>query len=246
MSGQKEISLMFSGGVDSTIAAVELAKGWDRIHLVTFRNGYGHYAMERTADRAKELNAMFGGKFVHSVTPAQELFEKIVVDDLKNNYDGYGSAFIWCMGCKLSMHAMNIVYCKRNGIGFASDGSSSDTQEMVEQMLISVSLVKILYEDHGIQYIAPVYDISRDEKRKRLKEMGFRMGIPVRDRYLRIQPSCIPGELYYLPYILFNKGPVHEEKTVAKFIMDKREIVEEYIRIMGRQQTTDNRLQTKD
>lgn len=224
------ISLLFSGGVDSTAAAVVLAQQWGKIHLVTFRNGYGHYAFGRTKSRMGELDRMFPGRFVHRMIDVRDLFESLVVNDIKGNYERYGSAFVWCMGCKLAMHAMNVVYCKKEGIKHTSDGSSSDTQEMVEQMLISVSLINFLYEDHEIEYITPVYDISRDDKRRLLKEGGFKMGIPVRDRYLGIQPSCIPGELYYLPYVLFNKGPAHEERAVARFIIDKRETVERYIR----------------
>ncbi len=60
------------------------------------------------------------------------------------------------------------------------------------------------------------------------------MGIAIGDRHIGIQPRCIPGELYYLPYLLFNKALEHEEMAVANFIAKKeksaKSIIEEYIK----------------
>src|SRR4051794_17049612 len=64
---RNEIALMFSGGVDSTATAIMLAEQYDRIHLVTYKNGYGHWYHHRTAERVAELNRALGDKFVHSV-----------------------------------------------------------------------------------------------------------------------------------------------------------------------------------
>jgi hypothetical protein len=75
----------------------------------------------------------------------------------------------------------------------------------------------------------PVYEQTRQEKKKMLQGMKFRMGIPIKDRFLNIQPKCIPGELYYLPYLLFNKALNHEEMLVAQFIEKKQEIAQGYI-----------------
>jgi hypothetical protein len=55
---EDEIALMFSGGVDSTATAVMLAERYRRIHLVTYRNGYGHWYHHRSAARVDELNRL--------------------------------------------------------------------------------------------------------------------------------------------------------------------------------------------
>jgi len=226
---RKSVALMFSGGVDSTVAAIELLSDFDQVHLLTFRNGYGHYGFGRTRRRFAELQARHPGRFVHFEASIRDLFERICLSTLSEDYARFGSAFMWCMGCKLAMHARSIAYCRDNGIGHMSDGSAADSDEMVEQMLLSVSMVHWLYADYGIEYLVPVYGITRDEKRKRLREQGFFLGIPVLDRYLGIQPSCIPGELYYLPYILFNKAPGHDEETVARYISGKRPVIDAYL-----------------
>jgi predicted subunit of tRNA(5-methylaminomethyl-2-thiouridylate) methyltransferase len=225
----RQVALMFSGGVDSTVAAIKLLDEFDRVHLLTFSNGYGHYGFHRVRRRVRELDSRYPGRFVHFTASVRDLFEQICLSTIMEDYRRFGSAFMWCMGCKLAMHARSIVYCAVNGLGWMSDGSAADSDEMVEQMLLSVSMIHWLYKDWGIEYVVPVYQISRDDKRRMLKEMGFHMGIPVRDRYLGVQPSCIPGELYYLPYILFNKTPGHEESTVARYIESKRPLVDRYV-----------------
>ncbi len=92
-----------------------------------------------------------------------------------------------------------------------------------------MSLIRLFYRDYGIEFETPVYRIPRDSKIERLDDMGFRKGIPIKDRAIGIQPSCIAGELYYLPYILFNRSPGHLEDVVARFIEDKKARAREFI-----------------
>ena len=64
---EKEIALMFSGGVDSTATAIMLAEHYDKVHLVTYKNGYGHYYHHRTRKRVDELNKALGDKFIYTL-----------------------------------------------------------------------------------------------------------------------------------------------------------------------------------
>ncbi len=221
---------MFSGGVDSTSAAILLSKQHEKVHLLTYCNGHGHYNMGVSKKRADELAAKFKDKFTFNLINIEPLFRMMVLETLEEDYAYYKSGFIWCLGCKLAMHTQSIIYNLKHGIKLMADGSSRDTSEMVEQMPHSVSLVMMFYEKYGIKYFVPVYDQTRREKIKMLKELKFHMGIPVRDRFLGIQPRCIPGELYYLPYILFNKALEHEKPLVTRFIEEKQKIAEVYIK----------------
>ncbi len=197
MAGQREVSLLFSGGVDSTTAALLLAERYDRVHLLTWGNGYGHYRIGRTRRRVEELRRHCGDRFVHVVGSVRSLFERMLPDPLAE-YRRYGSAFIWCLGCKMAMHMRAILYDLEHGITEAADGSSQSTGEMVEQMLLSVCLIREMYEEYGIAYRTPVYTFPREREVEELRRRGFRMGLRIGSRFLGIQPKCKPGELYYI------------------------------------------------
>ena len=231
MSAQErsQITLLFSGGVDSTMAACMLAGSHDRVHLVSYANGYGHYRIGRTAKRAKELDRHFPGRFTHSILSVREIFEALVIDSLQDDYREFGSGFVWCMGCKLAMHIRTICYNVEHDILLAADGSSFETSEMVEQMPVSVGKVKRFYCEYGITFENPVYTHRREDSIRGLREMGFRMGLRIGDRFLGVQPKCKPGELYYMPLLLRGTEPDHREETIARFIDRKIDWARDYI-----------------
>jgi len=220
---------MFSGGVDSTTAALNLSREYRRVHLLSYRNGYGHYKLERTLKRVRELERHAGRRFHHTLESIRPLFDHFVVDDLDNEYQRWGSGFIWCLGCKLAMHTRSILYCLEHQVPIMNDGSSSSTGEMVEQSLLSLFMFREYYGEYGIDFRTPVYTIPREEEIRRLRDQGFRMGIRIKDRFLRVQPKCRPGELYYLPFLLFDQPPKHDEDRVAEFIEEKRALAAAYI-----------------
>ncbi len=229
MKDSRQITLLFSGGVDSTMAACLLAGTYDRVHLVSYSNGYGHYRISRTARRAKELSRHFPNKITHSILSIQDLFESLVIDPIWQDYGEFESGFIWCMGCKLAMHIRTICYNVEHDILLAADGSSFETSEMVEQMPISVAKVKRFYCEYGITFENPVYTYRREDSIQGLRDMGFRMGWQIGDRFLGIQPKCKPGELYYMPLLLRGTEPDHREETIARFIDVKIDWARNYI-----------------
>lgn len=230
MPEQRQAALMFSGGIDSTTAAIRMTREFERVHLLTWGNGYGHYRLARTRSRLAELQRLYGDRFVHGMGSVQQLFERVVVDNLEDNWRRQGAGFIWCLGCKLSMHAHSVVYCLEHGIRTLADGSSQSTGEMVEQMLVSVYRIREFYARYGIEYRTPVFTTPREEEIEFLRKEGFRMGIRVRDRFLGVQPKCRPGELYYLPFLLFNQPPKHDAAPVVAYLDEKAEVAHAWVR----------------
>ena len=221
--------LLFSGGVDSTMAACQLADAFERVDLVSYENGYGHYRIRRTARRARELERHYPGRFHHTILSVRDLFEALVLDSLHEDYDRYGSGFIWCMGCKLAMHTRTIARCLAGGVRVVADGSSSSTTEMVEQMPASIDRVKAFYAEYGIRFENPVYDMAREDSIRALRGRGFRMGFRIGDRFLGTQPKCKPGELYYMPYLLLDRQPDHRASRVLEFIDAKLVLARRWI-----------------
>jgi PP-loop superfamily ATP-utilizing enzyme len=225
----EQAALMFSGGVDSTVTAVRLAREHGTVHLLTFSNGHGHFFMRNAAKRCAELTARFNN-LTHTFIPVDTLFDRLIVRSLRRDYAEYRSGFIWCLGCKITMHAAAALYCLRNGISLLADGSSKDTAEMVEQDPYSVSLFREFHRGHGIEYTVPDYGMAREEKIRLLKSLGLREGFPVGSRRLGIQPRCIPGELYYLPRLLLGCDMGHGHEAVGAFMRGKFGDVETYLR----------------
>jgi len=225
-----EIALMFSGGLDSTATAIMLAEKYARVHLITYRTGYGHFRHDRTRKRVDALNRAMGDRFVYTLMSTKSYFDQILVDSALADFKKYKSGFIWCMGCKVAMHMRSAIYCLENGLRYMSDGSNEGTNEMVEQMLVSLTLIRFFYERYGIDFGTPVYEMTRDESRELLEKWGLEMGVRVMDRHLGVQPTCIAGELYYVPYLLFNKRVKHDEATVASFIDEKQRICDGIVR----------------
>lgn len=218
----KQVALLFSGGIDSAMSAVKLAEVYDRVHLVSYQNGFGHYKLDRTRQRYEEIARHFPeGRFQHTLMSTQELFEPLMNEAIAQDYPKTKSGFVWCMSCKLAMHTRTIAYCIEHGIDRVADGSSSSTGEMVEQAPFSIRSVRRFYEEYGIGFETPVYERTREESIKELKAMGFKMGVRIGDRFLGIQPKCKPGELYYLPYLLLGTYPDHKEDDVVGFIDGK-------------------------
>ena len=105
---RREVALLFSGGVDSTTAALRLAETHDRVHLLTWGNGYGHYRLGRTRKRAAELERHHPGRFAHTLGSVRTIFETVLADPL-GDFRRYRSGFIWCLSCKLAMHARSVL-----------------------------------------------------------------------------------------------------------------------------------------
>ena len=225
---RREIALMFSGGIDSTMAAILLAEQYDRVHLLTYGNGYGHYHLDRTRRRADELRQRCGDRFEHAVVSVQDLFERYLPEP-EAEFRRYRSGFVWCLGCKLAMHTRSILYNLEHRITEMTDGSSKSTGEMVEQMPVCVNGFREFYSFHGITFSTPVYDIPREQEIEALRSRGFRLGLRIGDRFLGIQPKCRPGELYYLPFLLLRQRPRHDEDRVLEFLAEKRELAERII-----------------
>ena len=215
------VTLLFSGGIDSTMAATLLAEQHEQVHLLTFRNGYGHYHIDRTGKRAAELSRLFPGKFVQAKISVQRLFEEVVIDHLDEEYTRWESGFFWCLGCKIAMHTRAIVYNLHNHVSLVADGSSGDTSEMVEQMPVAVDRIHRFYDEYGMRFLNPVYERARSDSIHELETRGFRLGLRIGDRFLGIQPTCKPGELYYMPYLLRGSDPIHPEEKIAAYIDEK-------------------------
>jgi len=227
-----DVVLMYSGGLDSTAAALLLCERFDTVHLLTYSYGYGQLFLNWSKKGYRSLVEALGPKrFVHVIGSCKQLFQQTLVRSIVSDWKRYRSRFIWCMACKLAMHASNIIYCLDHRISAAADGSSRETNYYVEQMEESLNAIAALYSEYGIEFLTPVYEMnSRDEKIKLLASNQIKsIGVSIADRNPGTQPLCLPGNLIYFASTFLKRHPRYDPATVLKFIEDKKGIVKEAI-----------------
>jgi len=236
----KEITLMYSGGLDTTYAAIQLAREYDKVHLLTFCNGFcvRPHASKR---HVCILKGKFGeDKFEHSIISVKEvlsLFKKgLIADMLKIR-----SPLLFDLCCRLSMEVATIFYCLDKGITHATDGNNPDTQgEMFLQQDKYLVAVDTFFRRHNIQYVRPVRSLkSRDEVIKKLQEYGIETGI---DSFKKVgvttqlftQPFCLWAPVAFLFTSRLRKIPfinffgLSTEDAVA-FRLKKEELAADII-----------------
>ena len=224
-----EITLLFSGGLDSTSAAIFLAERYSKIHLVTYDHHYGLYFFGTTKKQARELIKRYPDKITFEMINTKKIHELIAVNHMAEDYKKYKSGFIWCMGCKIAMHTQTIIYNLEFGIPYASDGSAAEQDKLVEQMKESVREIEDYYAEYGIEHTTPVYDMTRDEKMQILKDHGLNLGMIIMGNYMSTQPRCVGGHLYYLPYGFLSDDYNHNENDVVRYIREKKAMGKKYI-----------------
>jgi len=225
-------SLMYSGGLDSTVTALTLAQQYDRVHLLTYNRGYGHWFVGRSRVRIPELEKHLGRSvFTHYRASVKGLFKKVVLDSFVADFRRYKALFIVCVGCKMAMHARSVIYNLEHGIPNVSDGSSEATAWMPDQMPVTLAEYKRLHEDYGLTYSNPVYHFgTREKARETLRQAGLSMGRRIADRDFGTQPICLFGDVITIFREFMKVGLPLKEERIVDFIREKRPILDDYIK----------------
>jgi len=226
------VSLMFSGGLDSTVTALTLAGQYDKVHLLTYKRGYGHWFVGRSKVRVPELEKHLGRPvFTQFRASVRELFKKIVLASFVADFRRYKALFIVCVGCKMAMHARSVIYNLEHGIPCVSDGTSEATAWMPDQMPVTLAEYKRLHEDYGLSYSNPVYHFgTREKARETLREAGLSMGRRIADRDFGTQPICLFGDVITIFREFMKVGLPLKEQSIVDFMREKRPILDDYIK----------------
>jgi len=165
----EDIAVRYSGGDDSTLVAALSAQNFRKVHLLTFTSdsrlnlfGFINSNPGNTKVNARNLSEKYGdGRFRHRIINFGQLRNEIYFRDFlpacrEDNF--LKSCF--CIPCTLAMHIETIIYCLRNGIRFASDGSNNESGLLYWQTQNPFNLREVseFYNRFGITYIVnPAY-----------------------------------------------------------------------------------------
>jgi hypothetical protein len=194
------VTVMFSGGSDSTLTASMFAEKYAHVHLLT----YQHAAMSfeekcvKSLERLQKAHGM--DRFTHKFIDINPLMGRMFVKPLAKDLREYGTyALPMCCGaCKLSMHVQTILYNRARKIEYAADGSNVELSELFpEQMPEVLELYRLLYERYGIRYSNPVFNVNRSDHV--LFDRGVTQQREVKNQHLVYtnQHSCMAGAMLY-------------------------------------------------
>lgn len=224
-----KIGVMFSGGLDSTLTAALLSERFKRIHLVTYRMGMGLRFMNNSKYHVRELKQIIGEDcFTHSTIDNKAIFRQLRKGFARDyvEYCSNKAPFIYCLKCKLAMHARSIIYGLENGLKYWADGAIEAQNDRPEMMPGVLKLLEGLYAQYGIEFSSPIYHYgSRDDERRELLKRGFTLGLRTGDLHKTVQPLCLPGVVY--AYWHYSNYP--DEADVVRFAKSKLPLVRRLI-----------------
>lgn len=164
MTTTRRISLLFSGGADSTLAAAKLTTNYGEIDLITFKH-YATWHIRASEKSENRLRAKYPQvKFKHIYLNSSDLFLRLQARILR---DLPGHPFLnlyFCGACKLAMHTELAAYNLQNGIKSAASGASRLMPMFPDQTPGGIeALQKHLYGPLGLTLESPVFETERSD-----------------------------------------------------------------------------------
>lgn len=153
--------LLFSGGRDSTLAAVRLAPRFRRLLLVTATSEH-LVGIERVEARLAQLEGILprGAEWLHIAIPVMPFRETL--------------SYATCLPCQRAYIVAGAVIAGDRGMGDIATGYSGYQNTWPEQTPYAVARLGGLLAGHGLRLHLPVYDlISREEAMGALARAGL-------------------------------------------------------------------------
>ena len=157
--------LMYSGGKDSTLAAIRLYNAGYNVHFIHFDNGHmrdqdkPYLTFQKTFN--KEQDYYFDYEL--SSVDIKQLFEEYYGEwsDLIDNQDLLSE--IRCLSCRMAMYTKLLQIAKEKGYKYVAEGARISQKFMLEQIPI-ITRLKDLASSQGIKLLLPVLYVDDDQE----------------------------------------------------------------------------------
>ncbi|MBC8453625.1 hypothetical protein H8D64_01050 [PVC group bacterium] len=228
-----DVSICYSGGLDSTtLAYLAAKKGKGKVHLHTLYHGYGYLFnnwIKRTVASLKK--ALPDDVVSHRYMNTKDLFDLVAMKSLRSDHKKYGQWFGCCLGCTLSAITKIIIYNLENGIPHVFFGSSVGGQYTVMSKPITADALKELCNTYGLIYSSPLIEnnIVKEQERELMDSVGIFRGYRFLDKHsFGNQGYCLLS-LQHLPDVLLNLHPKYDDSPVQQFLDDKLPICKQFV-----------------
>lgn len=229
-----DVSLLFSGGLDSTTTAILLGEKYTgKIHLLTMLHGHGQFFPGLCLHHVNDIKKILGKDRVeHHFISTREIFRKLVVCSFLKDGKKYGWQVSCCLGCHLGFATALTIYNLERGIPHMAIASCPyDVEYCFNAQPAVIQGLQDLYSKYGILYSHPLIDLNmdKDQEREFLRKKSIWSGLRVRHRTLGVQPICIWGNLLTWPDIFVDVHPHYDNQSMKKYIDSKIGIIHKYI-----------------
>lgn len=194
-----DVAMMFSGGLDTTLAAARMLEEDPqlRLHLLTFCNGIC-VRVGNSRVHVAELQARYGPERVlHRIEYVTELFAELR-RPLPELVRRAGSTLVFDLCCRLSFESAAIIYCRVHGIQRLADGTNLDQGRLFLETPAYLEVTRAFFAEHGVEYVNPVYGRldGRQGRVDQLRARGLSTGPKALERLnitssLAHQPFCL-------------------------------------------------------
>lgn len=207
---EKTSGILFSGGLDSSLAVCSMIEKGYKVHLMHYDTG-ALVSNNLANIRHDELKKVYGNCIIELYERnISGIFRRIALVSLEEDIKKYRTSLV-CVGCKLAMHVQSIIYCKNQKITYMADGSTERQKRYGEQREVALDFTRKIYEEYGITYDNPIYYMEK----KQIKYGLF-------DRGMTIQPledTCL----------FSNTFSIAEDEVIEQYLDSKRKLCMELI-----------------
>ena len=225
---EESVLIMYSGGLDSTVAATQMARRFRRVVLMTIDYPFTIGLKNATRNTEKLKIAFPHCSITHHIMDGKDIRRRIWSDFCQDYYTFCkgGAASIICMGCKIAMTVQAMILCFQEGIGHISNGMTRSQVAHPHCMPRVVNRFADFMAEYNIIYINDVYDMPlRADEETVLHEYGLEQGLRIGASSITHQPRCFLG-----PYKkLWLAGWPAREEDMVKYFDSKRPVMREIL-----------------
>ena len=214
------MTLLFSGGLDTTAETILLAEHFEELHLLTFDNGFCINVSSSRKNVTSLRETLKDNTIKHIIISTKEAL-RFLGENFRGDLKKYRSTLVIDHYCKMAAVTMMLMYNLEKGISVCSDGATSEQNQIFLQVPEFGKTIKHFLNGHGILFREAItFDWAREKKQRFLEKKGIFSGYSFLEiaeitPFLTTQPFCCIAFLTYFYTSRFRNLPFIKSHTLT-------------------------------